>query len=472
VKSELKVDLCVIGGGAGGLSVAAGAVQMGASTVLIERAAMGGDCLNFGCVPSKALLAAAKMAERLRHADPFGVTAPPPQIDFAKTWAHVRSVIDAIAPTDSQERFEGLGVHVIRADASFSGARTVVAGDYSIDAKRIVLATGSRPAVPPIAGLDRVDYLTNETVFAQSTLPTHLIILGGGPIGIELAQAHRRLGCAVTVVERAGILVRDDPELVEMVRVQLRREGITLLEQRTVVGIDRFREDRIVLTFDDGSQMQGDRLLVATGRKPNIDTLNLEAAGIATSATGVVTDRRLRTSNKHVYAVGDVVGGPQFTHVASHHASVVIKNALFRLPAKVDDRALPWVTYIDPELAQVGLTEDQARARHGRLCVLRWPFAENDRARAERKAQGLVKVITRPNGRILGVSIFGANAGELLLPWSLAITKGLKVGDVASLIAPYPTLSEASKRAAGSYFVPMLFGERTRRLVRFLLKFG
>lgn len=471
--TELTVDLCVIGAGAGGLSVAAGAVLMGASTVLIERGAMGGDCLNYGCVPSKALLAAAKRVDAVRSAGRFGVVTDPPRVDFARVQARVRSVIDAIAPNDSQERFEAMGVHVIRADARFVGRDTVAAGDRIIKAKRFVVATGSRTALPEISGLDRVDYLTNETVFDLTEPPGHLIVLGGGPIGVELAQAHRKLGCAVTLFERGStILPRDDPELVAMLRTRMRQEGISVVEGASVVGINRAGDQGVVLTFQDGQQVRGDRLLVATGRIPNLEGLNLEAACIRTNAAGIVTDRRLRTRNKRVYAVGDVVGGPQFTHVASHHASVVIKNALFRIPAKVDYRALPWVTYTMPELAQVGLTEPAARARHDRLTLLRWPFAENDRAQTDGMTDGLIKVVTTPGGRILGASILGDHAGELLLPWSLAIAKGLKVGDVASLIAPYPTLSEASKRAAGSWFVPKLFSERTRALVRFLLKLG
>lgn len=472
MQTELTVDLCVIGAGAGGLSVAAGAVQMGASTVLIERATMGGDCLNSGCVPSKALLAAAKAAEAVRHAGALGVRTGQPQIDFAAAQAHVRGVIDAIAPTDSQERFEGLGVHVIRAEARFRDARSLAAGDFIIRAKVFVVATGTRPAIPEIAGLERVSYLTNETIFTLSAAPEHLLILGGGPVGIELAQAHRRLGSAVTVIERAQMLPRDDPELVEILRTRLRREGVTLMEQTAVVGVDRAGAGGVVLTLGDGRQVRGSHLLVAAGRQPNLEALDLNAAGVKTNAAGIVTDRRLRSSNKRVYAVGDVAGGPRFTHMASHHASVVIKNILFRLPAKVERRAVPWVTYTDPELAQIGATEAEARARHGRLRLLRWPFAENDRARADRSTEGLVKVVALPNGRVLGVSILGTHAGELLLPWALVIAKGLKVGDLANLIAPYPTLSEASKRAAGSFFVPMLFSERTRRLVRFLLKFA
>ena len=470
----LKVDICVIGAGSGGLSVAAGASQMGASTALIERGKMGGDCLNYGCVPSKALLAAGHAAQAVRGAGRFGVRAAAPAIDSGGVYGHVRGTIAAIAPNDSVERFEGLGVTVIQSSARFTGPREIAADGYRITARRIVIATGSSPAVPPIAGLKDVPYLTNETIFDLGQVPAHLIVIGGGPVGIEMAQAHRHLGARVTVVEMFSILASDDPELVDVVRARLAGEGIDLREGVTVARVEKAGNGVAVVIAGNGAEdrVQGSHVLIAAGRRPNVGGLDLEKAGIAYSPAGIQVDARLRTTNRRVFAIGDVAGGYQFTHMAGYHAGIVLRNALFRLPAKVDTRAVPWVTYTAPELAQVGLTEDRARKQAGDIRVLRWPFAENDRARAERETDGLVKVITTPRGRILGAGIVGAHAGELIHAWVLAIGQKIKIGAVAGMIAPYPTLGEANKRAAGSFYTPALFGERTKRIVRFLSHFG
>ncbi len=469
-----KVDICVIGAGSGGLSVAAGASQMGASVVLIERHKMGGDCLNYGCVPSKALLAAARAAEGSRHGERFGISSNQTEVSFAKAQAHVREVIAAIEPQDSPERFRGLGVDVIFGEARFTGASEITVGDDAITARRIVIATGSSPFVPPIPGIDETPYFTNETVFENSALPAHLIVIGGGPIGLEMAQAHRRLGARVTVVEMLSILPKDDPELVAVVRQRLLREGTEILEDTKVNAVAIEGDDVTVeVEGPDGvMRLIGTHLMVAAGRRPNLAGLNLEAAGIEAGPGGITVDRRLRTSNKRVYAVGDVAGGLQFTHIASYHAGIVLRNALFRMPAKTDYRAAPWVTYTEPELAHVGLSESEARAQSGDIRVLRWPFAENDRAQAERETDGFVKVATSRKGRILGASIVGQHAGELIQPWILAIANGMKIGRMASIIAPYPTLGEANKRAAGSYYLPGLFSERTRKIVRFLAALG
>jgi len=469
----IEVDLCVIGAGSGGLTVAAGASQMGASVVLIEMGRMGGDCLNYGCVPSKSLIAAANAAHGLGRARRFGVEADV-RVDFPAVHRHVEGVIAAIAPNDSEARFEGLGVRVIRAAARFTGPREVEADGRLVRARRFVIATGSRPLVPPIPGLESSPHLTNETIFECRQAPEHLIIIGGGPIGIELAQAHRRLGARVSVVEMATILGKDDPELVDVLRVRLRAEGIELLERAKVVEVARRGAGAAVALEGDGGRrwVEGSHLLVAVGRQPNVEGLGLEAAGVEHARQGVVVDRRLRTTNPRIYAVGDVAGGPQFTHMASYHAGIVIRNALFRLPAKVDLGAFPWATFTDPELAHVGLDEARARAGGGGIRVLRWPFAENDRAQAERATDGLIKVVTTPRGRILGASILGAHAAELILPWVLAIGRGMGIGALANLVVPYPTFAEVSKRAAGSYYAPTLFGERTRRIVRLLARLG
>ncbi|MDP6951336.1 MAG: FAD-dependent oxidoreductase [Alphaproteobacteria bacterium] len=466
----LTCDLCVIGAGAAGLSVAAGASQMGANVVLIESGAMGGDCLNTGCVPSKALLAAGQAAADIRAASRFGISAGEPEVDFAAVHAHVHDVIAGIAPHDSVERFEGLGVRVIQAWARFTGPDRVEAGDVEVSARRFVLATGSSPVVPPIPGLTDVPYLTNETIFNLRECPAHLLIIGGGPIGLELAQAHRRLGSQVTVLEMARFLGRDDTETAALALAKLREEGVTLHEETGVAGVTA---DGDGITLDCGDfQVLGSHVLVATGRRADTDALGLEAAGIAFTNQGITVDKGLRTSNRRVYALGDAVGSYPFTHVAGYHAGIVLRRALFRLPAKVDTRAIPWVTYTDPEVAQVGLTEAQAHDSHSDCRVLRASFADNDRARAERRTDGLVKVVVDRRGRVLGASIAGAHAGELIQIWAMMVARKRPIRDMASLVLPYPTLSETGKRAAGEWYTASLFSERTRRLVRFLLRLG
>jgi pyruvate/2-oxoglutarate dehydrogenase complex dihydrolipoamide dehydrogenase (E3) component len=472
----LTPDICVIGAGSAGLTVAAGASQLGAETVLIEAGAMGGDCLNRGCVPSKALLAAADAAHAAAREARFGVKSAGASVDFRAVHRHVHEVIAAIAPTDSVERYEGLGVRVIPAMARFTGPDEVAADGTRIRARRFVVATGSKPAVPPVPGLDAAPFHTNETIFENDRLPEHLIVIGGGPIGCELAQAHRRLGAAVSVLERATLLPKDDPEAVDVLRRRLRAEGIGLHEEAEIAGIAAAPDGRIEATLAGAAgeerRVVGTMLLVAAGRTPDLAALDLDKAGIAHSPRGITVDRRLRTTNRRVYAIGDVTGGWQFTHVAGYHAGIVIRNALFRLPAKVDERAIPWVTYTDPELAHVGLAEAAAREQAGAIRVLRWPYAENDRARAEGATEGFVKVVTTPRGRILGATIVGASAGELILPWVLAIGRGLPIGALATMVAPYPTLGEIGKRAAGSFYERSLFSERTRRIVRLLRRFG
>ncbi|HSO48221.1 MAG TPA: FAD-dependent oxidoreductase, partial [Rhizobiaceae bacterium] len=423
MSTTLTPDICVIGAGSGGLSVAAAAASFGATVVLIEKGEMGGDCLNYGCVPSKALLAAGKHAQMVREAPAFGVMADPQvTVNFPKVAAHVRSVIEAIAPNDSQERFTALGVTVLRHHARFTGPDTVEAGDATIRARRFVIATGSAPFVPPIPGIEDVPYFTNETLFSSKARLAHLVIIGGGPIGMEMAQAHRRLGCEVTVIEAAKALAREDPELASVVIAGLVREGVSIREGAKVTRIDRHgRGVRVSFESADGpGKVDGSHLLVAVGRKPNLDGLGLEAAGIKFDRQGIKAGANLRTTNRRVYVVGDAAGSAQFTHVAGYHAGIVIRALLFRLPAKADLSAVPRVTYTDPELAHVGLDEQAARDKHKTISIARWPFAENDRAQAERRTEGLVKLIADRKGRILGASIVGAHAGELIAFWALA----------------------------------------------------
>ena len=442
--------------------------------MLIEGHKMGGDCLNYGCVPSKALLAAADRAFGGQGNKPFGIAATRPKVDFAAVMAHVRETIAAIEPVDSVERFGGLGVRVIEETGKFIDRKTVKAGKTTITAKRFVIATGSSAAIPEIRGLKSAPFVTNETVFAMTRQPKHLLVLGGGPIGAEMAQAFRRLGSEVSLVEAHRLLGREDEELSAHVKKQLQEDGIALLEG---VGVDsvsaagKGARQRITLTLNNGNKLVGDALLVAAGRKPNLAALDLDKAGVRVSdhtAPHILVDKRLRTQNRKIFAIGDVNGGPQFTHAAGYQAGIVIRNILFFLPAKVNYGALPRVTYTNPELASVGLSEAQARQDYAAIKVLRWHFEENDRARAERDMRGMVKVITTRNGRILGASIVGKNAGDLLAPWTMALAQGLPISAMAGVIAPYPTRGEASKRAAGDYYTPTLFGPRSRKIVGLL----
>ncbi len=467
---RIKTDICVIGAGSGGLSVAAGAVQMGASVVLLEGHKMGGDCLNYGCVPSKALIAAGKHAHAMTAGAAYGVTPVEPVVDYGAAMEHVSGVIKGIEPHDSVERFEGLGVQVISEYGRFISPTEVQAGDTIITARRFVIATGSSPFVPPIPGLDGVDYLTNESLFELRERPEHLLIIGGGPIGMEMAQAHVRLGSRVTVLEGMKALGRDDPEMAAIALENIRAEGVEIVEGAMVSKV--IGGDGVTVKTQDGGAYHGSHILMAVGRKPNVDKLDLEIAGIETHRSGIVVDAGLKTTNKRVYAIGDVAGGLQFTHVAGYHAGVIIRSALFGLPAKATEKHIPWATFTDPEIAQVGMTEAQALEAHGgRVEVLRFAYAENDRARAERNTKGFIKVMVL-KGKPIGASIVGAQAGELIQTWALVIANGLKVGAVAAMVAPYPTLGEINKRVAGQYYTPRLFkNARVKRIVRLVQRF-
>lgn len=467
----IETDICVIGAGSGGLSVAAGAVQMGAKVVLLEGHLMGGDCLNFGCVPSKALLAAGHKAHATSQAA-FGVAGHDPAPDFAAAKDHVRAVISEIEPVDSQERFEGLGVQVIREFGRFISHSEVQAGDTTIKARRFVIATGSRPFVPPIPGLDSVPYHTNETIFDLRECPDHLIIIGGGPIGMEMAQAHRRLGSRVTVLEGAKAMGKDDPEAAAIVLDALRSEGIEIVEGATAANISG-AEGAIKVETEDGATFEGSHLLMAVGRQVNVDKLDLHKAGIAFERGGITVGDDLRSTNARVYAVGDAAGGAQFTHVAGYHAGVIIRPMLFGLPAKARTDHIPWATYTSPELAQVGLTEVEAKDRHGdKVFVAKAEFSHNDRGIATEQTTGFAKVMV-VKGKPVGATIVGPQAGELIGIWSLAIANKLKMSAVANMIAPYPTLGEVNKRAASAYFTPKLFDSpMVKKVVGFVQKLG
>lgn len=474
IRDEISADLCIIGAGSGGLSLAASTAQLGLKVVLVERHKMGGDCLNTGCVPSKALIAAGRRAHIMRSSAAFGIAPVEPQIDHARVHDHIHEVIAAIAPNDSVERFTGLGVTVIQAEGSFVDKSTLRAGDTLVRARRYCIATGSSPFVPPIPGLISAPHFTNETIFENTRPLGHLIVIGGGPIGMELAQAHLRLGNRVTVVEELKALGKDDPELAEVVLKKLVEEGLSIREGAKVERVDhRMGIVRVHIAGPNGPEtIEGNNILVATGRKPNVDGLNLEAAGIAYDLRGIKVGPSLLTSNSRVYAIGDVTGGLQFTHVANYHAGVVLKRLCFRLPAKATTDHIPWVTYTEPELANVGLTEDEARKRIGAVNIYRWPYHENDRAQAERATEGFLKVVTDKRDRVIGAAIVGEHAGELIQIWSLAVQKRMKIADLAQWIAPYPTLGEINKRAALRYYANKAGSPLVRSAISFLSKLG
>lgn len=474
VTQLLQPDICVIGGGSAGLSVAAGAAAFGVPVVLIERGRMGGDCLNYGCVPSKALIAAGRHAHAVRKAAEFGVFAGEPAIDFERVHAHVRSVIDAIAPNDSVERFTALGVKVIEAEARFVDRDTIEAGGFTIRARRFVIATGSSAMVPSIPGLVSIDYLTNETLFDLTRLPDHLLIIGAGPVGLEMAQAHSRLGAKVTVIEAARALAKEDAELTRVALDRLRGEGITILENSRVLSVEKAGQGvRLQCETQEGARtIDGSALLLAAGRKADTAGLGLDAAGIAETTTGIAVDASLRTGNRRVYAIGDASGGLQFTHAANYHASLVLREILFRLPARENRDIIPRVTFTDPEIAAVGLSEEEARKRYGHVEILRWPFAENDRAQAERATTGLIKVIVGRRGRILGVGIVGSGAAEMINMWSLIIANGQSLRHLGRAIAPYPTMTEIGKRAVIAYYTPLTRKPFVRAVIRLLRRLG
>lgn len=471
----LRPDICVVGAGSAGLTIAAAGAAFGASVVLVEKGKMGGDCLNYGCVPSKALIAAAKHAHAIVEARAFGVSAGEVKVDYKRVHDHIHEVIAAIHPNDSEERFTALGVNVIRAPGRFSGRRTLMAGETKIRARRFVIAAGSSPLVPPIPGLDTVPFFTNESIFDLTKLPRHLVIIGGGPIGMEIAQAFVRLGAEVTVLEALAAMGHDDPELAGRVVDAVRADGAVIREGAKVVRVAKYGRAgvRVTIETQTGQEtIEASDLLVAVGRAPNVGDLGLAEAGVAHDRGGIKVNAKLRTTNRRIYAVGDIAGGYQFTHWAGYHGGLVIRSILFRFGGKVNEDLIAWATFTDPELAHVGLSEEQARQRHRDIQILRWPYAENDRAQTERATTGLVKVIVTKKGRILGAGVVGRNAGELIALWALAASQKLNIKALTGTILPYPTLSETAKRVAVTYFTPSLQNPWLKRLIRFLRLFG
>lgn len=464
-ETVLDVDVCAIGAGSGGLSITHFATAIGLSCVLIERGAMGGDCLNGGCVPSKALLAAAHAAAAARRAHEFGVDAAVRRISSRGVYRHVGATVASIAPNDSQERYEGFGATVIREEARFVGPREIAAGPYRVRARWIFVATGARAAIPPIRGIDTVPYLTNETIFSLKALPRHLVIIGAGPLGVEMAQAHRRLGARVTLLEQAKMLPGEDPELVDHLRRRLVAEGVDIVEGASVERVSAARSGIDVAFSAKGKKrvVRGSHLLVAAGRSPQIESLSLDAAGIRHTARGIVVDKHLRTANSRVFAVGDVIGSTQLSHLAVHHAVVAFANAVHRAGKEVAIGTVPRVLYTEPELAQVGLRESEARELHGDIQVLSWHYDHNDRAAAERTPWGMIKVMVNRRGLVLGAGIVGPHAGEVVQKWALAISAGLDIQAVATMIAPYPTIGYSDRKLAESFAGPALLAKYRKR---------
>lgn len=465
-------DICVIGAGPGGLAVAIGAAAYGVRVVLVDKGPPGGG--RFGrTLPASALAAAARQAEMMRTAGRFGIVGPDPEIDFKAVMARVREVAAEAAPAVSAERLATLGVTVINAEARFTSRRRLVAGDTEIRARRYVLATGSSPIVPDIPGIEEIGCLTGDTVFELARRPGHLVIIGGDPAGAELAQAFRRLGSQVTMLAETTVLPAEDPEMASIVARRLRAEGVVLREGIKVTGVERRGKTSVrvlIETEADADDVDGSHLLVALGRAPDIDGLDLKKAHVALKDDAVDVSAMLRTTNRRIYAIGGVTGALQ-AQAATHQADLVLKALLFRLPAK--DRAIvPRTVHTDPELAHAGLTEAQAAKRHRRLTILRWPYAENDRARAERRTEGHVKLIAARNGDILGVTIAGADASELIGIWTLALSKGLGLKDMAASIPPHSTFGEIGKSAAIAYFANKMRRPLARGMVRLLQLFG
>jgi pyruvate/2-oxoglutarate dehydrogenase complex dihydrolipoamide dehydrogenase (E3) component len=462
-------DILAIGGGTAGLVTAAGAAGLGARAALIERARMGGDCLWFGCVPSKALLASARAVRDARRAAHLGVVMREVAVDFPRVMARVREAQERIQPHDSPERFRELGVEVVLGTARFTSEDVVTVDGRRISARHIVIATGSRPSIPAIAGLESVPYLTNESVFNLEQLPASLAIIGGGPIGLELGQALALLGCAVTIVEGLPrIAAEEDEEMAALLRAALESDGVAIRTGAPVASVEPAGAG--VALCAGGVRLEVERLLVATGRSPAVAGLELDAAGVEAGPNGIVVDRRLRTTAPRIWAAGDVVGPLRFTHVADYQARLVLRNALFPFSRSVDYAAVPRVIYTEPELARIGLTEAEAREQHGDdVRVWRRPFADADRAIADERTEGMVKLVANRRGRLLGAHILGHGAGSMIGQLALAMRNGLGLARIAETILPYPTYPEAVRQAAELQQRERLHG-LTARIVRSLVR--
>jgi len=471
-------DIGIIGGGAAGLTVAAGASQLGARTLLVEREPrLGGDCLHYGCVPSKTLIRSAKVAHLVRHAERYGlprVELPP--VEFRSVRERIRSVIDTIQRHDSEERFCGLGAKVLFGAAGFADERSVrIDGGPTVSARTWVVATGSSAARPPIPGLDRTPVLTNRTLFDLERLPASMIILGAGPIGAEMSQAFGRLGTQVTVVDQGDrILPREDRDLADELQRVLASEGVRFRLGRTIEEVRDLgpvREVRVRTAEGDVERLTAEAVLAALGRSANTAGLGLDAIGVAHDRRGIKVDARMRTSRKHIFAAGDVAGGPQFTHAAGYTGGIVVSNAIFHLPRRADFTWLPWCTYTDPPLASIGLNETAAKAAGIGYTLWTEEFAANDRSLAEGEETGRVKMLLDSSERPIGVQILGPNAGDLIAEWVAVVNGKVKLATLAAAVHPYPTVAEINKRVAGDVFSKKIFSEKVRKGLKLIFQF-
>ena len=466
-------DMGIVGGGAAGLTVASGAAQLGAKTLLVEKEGkLGGDCLHFGCVPSKTLIRTAQVYHTMRNAQAFGL--PPvemPAVDYKKVRERIQSVISTIQKHDSEERFCSLGAKVAFGTPTFSDEHSVQLNGQTVSAKNWVIATGSSPGIPPIEGLDKTPYLTNREIFSLERLPESMIILGAGPIAVEMAQAFSRLGTAVFVVQRGGqILSREDRDMAEGVMQVLTSEGITFYLNTSIIDVKDLGSRREVRFKDSAGKiisLRAEQILVAMGRSPNVEGLGLDGIGIEPDRKGIKVDARLRTVQKHIYAAGDVTGTFQFTHAAGYEGGIVAGNAIFHLPRKVDYTLLPRCTYTDPELAGMGMNEKEAREAGIQYSVFVEAFKDNDRSLAEGGGVGKIKMILGSDEKPIGVQIFGSHAGELLNEWVAVLNGKVKLSSLASAVHPYPTLGEINKRVAGAYLSPKIFSPKVKTGLKF-----
>jgi pyruvate/2-oxoglutarate dehydrogenase complex dihydrolipoamide dehydrogenase (E3) component len=471
--AEYDYDIGILGGGAAGLTVASGAAQLGAKALLIEKEPLlGGDCLHYGCVPSKTLIHSAHVYHLMKTGSRFGLPEMEvPPVDFSRIVSRIQEVINVIQKHDSEERFCGLGAKVMFGEAVFQDEHIIQLDGNRFSAKNWVIATGSSPVAPPIPGLHETGFLTNKEIFSLDRLPESLTILGGGPIGIEMAQAFNRLGSRVTVVDRSDqILGKEDKDMADMVMEVLAGEGVVfhLAAAIEMVGVAGAQKTVAIKETSGGSvTLKSDNILVAMGRGANVDGLNLESIGVDFEPGGILVDSRLRTSQKHIFAAGDVSGGFQFTHAAGYEGGIVVSNAVFHLPRKTDYTHLPWCTYTDPELASIGMNEISARNAGLDYTVWTETFQDNDRSLAEGETTGMVKMILDKKEKPLGVQILGPRAGDLIAEWVAALNGKVKLSTLAAAVHPYPTLGEINKRVVGSYFSPKIFSEKVQKGLKF-----
>lgn len=470
---DYDFDIGILGGGAAGLTVASGAAQLGAKALLVEKEKeLGGDCLHFGCVPSKTLIRTAHVYHLMKTAKDFGLPEMKvPPVDFKEVAARIRSVISTIQEHDSEERFCSLGARVEFGDPAFVDNHSIRLNGHTYSAKNWVIATGSSPGIPPVEGLDKTPFITNKEIFSLEHLPSSMIILGAGPIATEMAQAFSRLGSKVSVVQRSSqILSKEDKDLADEVMGVLNSEGVEFYLDATIIrALERGGKREVLIKDVDGREisLKAEKILVALGRKPNIEGLGLEHIGVELDKKGVKVDNRLRTNIKHIYAAGDVTGAYQFTHAAGYEGGIVISNAIFHLPRRVDYTFLPWCTYTDPELASIGMNEKAAKAAGIKYSVWTEAFKDNDRSLAEGEKIGKIKMILDKNEKPLGVQILGPRAGELLNEWVAVLNGKVKLSSLASAVHPYPTLGEINKRVAGAYFSPKIFSDKVKKGLKF-----